>query len=139
GMANEHKTSVTVTCRAPPPPTVTLKKNNTVQGTVAAGGSFNGPVGVPVTNGPPPSTVTDTVPAGLTIGTVTDDAASISCNVVAQTVTCALSSTPTGSYTVTIPVTAPDGTPASECTSYNNTVSVTAGHGIGNQAQNSVT
>ncbi|MSP23132.1 MAG: hypothetical protein EXR66_09060 [Dehalococcoidia bacterium] len=42
-------------------------------------------------------------------------------------VTCQLTGLSGGPHTVTIPVTAPDGTPNTECTAYNNQASVTSG------------
>jgi Domain of unknown function (DUF5979) len=122
-----------------PNPTVTLVKRNSITNTTAGGSvainsTFNWLVDITVANGPATATVSDTIPTGLAIGAVTDNAASITCGVAAQVVTCNLAATPVGTYLVTIPITAPDGVPPTECGAYNNTASVTAGHGNGNQS-----
>ncbi len=129
--------SVTVTC-----PDVGISKTNNVNGSVAAGGSFNWVLTVSVTNGPASATVQDTVPAGFSIGSVTDNAASIDCGTASQTVTCTLTDTPTGTYTVTIPVTAPGSDPSDNCKAYENDASITSGggtNGNNDSASNSVT
>ncbi len=123
-------------------PDVGIAKSDSVSGSITAGGTFNWVLTVTVTNGPTSATVSDTIPAGFIIGTVTDNAASIDCNTSTQTVTCSLSATPTGTYTVTIPVTAPGGTPTTNCKQYTNNANISNGGGSNTQndtASDSVT
>lgn len=97
---------VTVTCT----PIVTLTKTDNTGGSVASNTAFNWVLTATVSNGPSATaqTITDTIPAGFTINSVTPSTG-ITCDAVAgQLVTCYLpAASANGSYTVTINVTSP--------------------------------
>jgi hypothetical protein len=131
--------SVTVTdCEDP---NVGIAKTNDTEGTVAVGGSFNWIITVTVSNGPTTAvaTITDTIPTAFLAGAPVAADPPFDCSAtVNNSISCTLDSgTANGSYTVTVPVTAPDGTPTSECTEYNNTANVTGGGGTNTPSSDS--
>lgn len=92
------------------PPSVVLDKADNTGGSVASNTAFNWVLTATVSNGPSATaqTITDTIPAGFTINSVTPSTG-VSCDAVAgQRVTCHLpAASANGSYTVTINVTSP--------------------------------
>ena len=128
-----------------PPNVAIAKTNNDTDSTVTVETTFNWIIGITVTNGPTsaPATISDTIPSAFTVNSVTPNSGQLNCSASSgNNISCTLASgTTNGTYTVTVSVTAPDGIPASECTSYQNSASVTGGGGTvaGSPATNSVT
>jgi hypothetical protein len=118
-------------------PDVSIAKTNDTSDSVAVGGSFNWTLTLTVTNGPTTAVanVTDTIPAAFSVGTVTSDA-ELDCSASSgNSIDCDLASgTADGTYVVTVPVTAPDGSPSTECTLYTNTGEVSGGGGTNTTA-----
>ncbi|MGH2635138.1 MAG: COG1361 S-layer family protein [Actinomycetota bacterium] len=121
GSADSNAVAVGVTCT----PGVSITKSASAV-TVASGGSFSYTVQVSNTGSGPAQNVvvTDTVPAGLTIGNVTGP----NCSVNGQTVTCNVGTLAAGATaTITISVTATAGA----CPSVVNRARVTFADGTG--------
>ncbi len=111
------------TVTEPEEPALAIDKSNDTSGSVAAGGSFDWEIKVTVSGGPTtePASITDTIPSGFTIGTISS-VPSLDCSDSSgQDVVCYIpSGSEDGDYIVTVPVTAPDGDPGNECTGYDN-------------------
>ncbi len=94
-----------------PPPTVTITKTDDTGGEVGASGTFNWTITATVANAPltNPYSITDTVPAGFTINSVTPGDGNVTCSSgTSNPVTCTLGlDAGNGAHTVTINVTAP--------------------------------
>ncbi len=125
--------SVTVTCPAPATPNVGIAKANNTGGTVGTSSSFDWTLTVTVSNGPTTAvaTITDSIPANLTAGAPVPGSGQLDCGAsVGNAISCTLASgSASGDYTITVPITTPDGTPPSECTTYTNTGFVSGGGG----------
>jgi hypothetical protein len=117
-----------------------VSKNSTPETTVVSGAAMSWNLTISVFNGPASGTVTDTVPAGFTVTSVVESEATITCTGAGvNPVVCTLTATSTNTYSVVINVTAPDGSPGSECTTYQNVVAVTGTNAGTDTSQNSDT
>src|SRR5439155_90117 len=127
--------SVTVTGCATP--AVSIAKTNSVGGSVAAGGTFNWIITATVSGNTTTAvtTISDTFPAGLTVGAVTPGAG-VTCTG-GNAFPCTLpAGTAVGTYTMTVAMTAPGATPGSNCKSYQNSGTAT-GSNVANGSQSS--
>src|SRR5262249_46877224 len=116
---------------------VSIAKTNNTNGSVAAGGTFNWIITATVSGNTTTAvtTISDTFPAGMTVGAVTPGAG-VTCTG-GNAFPCTLpAGTAVGSYTMTVAMTAPSGTPGSNCKSYQNTGTAT-GSNVTNSPQTS--